>query len=127
MTNRIITRAILDRAIERQGHLCFYCQLPFGTVARTKRGNVTQNAVGDHWIPWAFSGNSSEPNAVAACDICNSYKSSDIYESPERATIEIIAARNRSGVRIDWIPETPVTLDGNQWAIEYGQYLTGQH
>lgn len=123
MSNRNISRNILERAIERQGHLCFYCQLPFGTIARTKRGNVTQNAVADHWIPWAYDANSSETNSVASCQICNAYKSSEIYQFPERATIEIVEARNRARVFVEWIPDTPVSLDGAQWAREYAAFL----
>jgi hypothetical protein len=123
VNNRNISRTILSGVIETQNHLCIYCQLPFGTVCSTKRGDIIQNAVADHWIPWASGAPNIEENCVASCQLCNSIKSSQLFESIDHARVAILAIRFSKRISVRWIPISPVTENPESWSCEYSGYL----
>lgn len=117
---RSMSRTILDRLVEMQEHLCFYCLLPFGTV--TSKG--TQNPVADHFIPWAAGGTSDINNGVASCMTCNSIKSGHIFTDPESARRYIVQRRLSKRIEVYWVPDVPITQDAEAWAKDYGRYLS---
>ena len=123
MAQRNISKNIVMAAVETQNHLCAYCRLPFGTVASTRKGETVQNVIGDHWQPFSYLENSTASNCVASCQICNGLKSSTLFESLEHASVAILAARYRKRISVAFIPETPLTLNPEQWAREYAAYV----
>lgn len=122
---RYFTDAQLDRAIAKQNHECAYCALPFGTIT-SRRGRVEIQVVqGDHVIPWAYGGGTLESNLVAACNICNMFKSSLVFADRESAWRHIARKRVLNRVVIEYVPLVAMTDDPNKWASEYARYLSG--
>ena len=126
MSNRTIYESFLLRAIERQGHQCAYCTLPFGSVVYVPKhhNNLTSAevilvAVADHWIPWAIGGDGREDNCVAACEVCNRLKSDNVYDSLQSASRDILIQKMRRGHKTMFIPQTPSTVSYERWQSEY--------
>lgn len=66
--------------LEEQDNRCLYCGHKFGTlVTRGARVQVWLEVTWDHFIPFAYCGNNRDDNWVAACQLCNSYKSDLIF------------------------------------------------
>ena len=78
-----VQRGILDA----QANRCYYCDRPFGSSV-IRRGRLTiLKAVWDHYIPFAYRGSNPAENFVAACQVCNGFKSSMIFETREEAQL----------------------------------------
>jgi 5-methylcytosine-specific restriction endonuclease McrA len=120
MSNRTIWEETLIRVIERQGHQCAYCTLPFGSVIYIpKQGEIITTAVADHWIPWAQGGGSIEQNCIAACEPCNRLKNDRIYDDLQSASRDILIRKMKHKHVTMFIPETPSTMDYVAWQSEY--------
>jgi hypothetical protein len=121
MNQRKIQEPVMRRVLEKQGHICLYCLLPFGTV--TSRG--THTLVGDPWIAYTTGQTSGEEsNTVAACQICNAFKADHAFDSVEAARRYILARRVSRHVVVYWIPSVSVTEHPQAWAREYALYLS---
>ena len=127
MANRNISRRILDKEIERQNHNCAYCLLPFGSVVTMNRGEVIQNPVADHFVPFAYGGVHTQRNAIAACQICNNIKRDMIFDSVESASRYVLGVRHDSKKKYvtRFIPVTPSSKDPVAWVTEYNAYCWG--
>lgn len=73
--------------LEKQGHVCFYCQKPFGLVYwHPGRKKIMYTTIHfDHFVCWDYSRDTSVGNMVAACSICNLLKGSKMFVSAEDA------------------------------------------
>lgn len=69
--------------LETQGNRCFYCSQPFGEMVWYKRRLVTLTAKYDHVSPFAYDQNNDKANMVAACQLCNGWKSDKIFRTIE--------------------------------------------
>ena len=68
--------------LERQAGRCFYCDRMFGTSI-IRRGRLRVLEVRwDHFVPFSFIQSRSDENFVAACQICNGFKSNLIFDTP---------------------------------------------
>jgi hypothetical protein len=75
------------RILDGQDHRCLYCCRRIGSVVY-KRGEYKGRAFGvrlklvwDHYVPYIYSLDSSDSNFVAACHICNGFKSDLMMDS----------------------------------------------
>lgn len=78
-----VSRKKAKQLAEEQGGRCFWCGNEFGEYI-VKQGIVRRlEVVVDHLVPWAYSLNHGQENFVAACQICNGWKSSLVFASEE--------------------------------------------
>jgi len=61
----------------------------------------------DHVVPFAYSQNNYRHNFVAACHICNSIKSSMMFNTLDEARAYIVATWVVKGIRDD-LPEAEI-------------------
>lgn len=122
---RVYTPAYIYRRVERQGHRCVYCLLPYGTVVRRHGKEVTQKPRGDHFVPWAWNEVTDETNLVAACQICNGIKSSNLFETVDECRRFVMGERWRREYRVLFIPTHPLTESPWAWASEYARWMIG--
>ena len=117
-------KGVIERATEKQGHVCLYCQLPFGTVVSTRTGDKTQTPVADHYVPVAWYNMRSEDNIVAACQICNTLKADILFESVQEAWRYIAQKRVAKRIHVVFLPTVSLTEDAASWANEYSHWLS---
>lgn len=60
-----------------QDHRCAYCERSLTAV------------VWDHFLPWSYSGDSSDENFVAACPDCNAMKGSKVFSNVGEARADL--------------------------------------
>lgn len=123
MGKRTYTSAAIDRQVERQGHHCPYCTLPFGTVI-AYRGETVQTPVGDHFAPYSWHGETRDDNLIASCQVCNSLKSARLFASVEHARRVLLVERMNRHIDTLFLPTTPITQDAEAWSREYARYLS---
>ena len=71
---------------------CFYCGHGFGTVVWDNKKQKARilKINWDHFTPFAYGFNNKSTNFVASCNICNSLKSSKVFNTVEEARKYII-------------------------------------
>jgi 5-methylcytosine-specific restriction endonuclease McrA len=63
-----------------QEYCCIYCQLPFGTTIRSRRGHIVLAVNWEHFLPYGLVGNlGGDENFVASCQVCNSIKRNNVF------------------------------------------------
>lgn len=62
--------------------MCFYCDREFGSVVWVKRER-TLRVHWDHVTPYVHTFDNREVNFVAACQICNGWKSDKVFDTIE--------------------------------------------
>ena len=70
--------------LDRQGYKCYWCDRKFETIYFRYNSIRRLLPNWDHVIPYSYSYSNADENFVAACSICNSFKSSHIFENHER-------------------------------------------
>ena len=103
--------------------MCPYCTLPFETIVQYK-GETVQSPVGDHFVPQSWDRRSLQDNLVVSCQVCNTLKHDNVYESVEQARRDLLVKRMNKRIVTLFIPQTPLTLDPEAWASEYTRYLS---
>ena len=83
--------------LKRQEGRCLYCERMLGTQVVRNSRLVKLKTQWDHVLPYSFSQDNREINFVAACHICNSYKSSRVFQTLEQARIFILDKWDRGG------------------------------
>ncbi len=64
--------------------MCFWCFREIGTtVKHRRRGWITLTKHADHASPYSYSRNNSKSNIVTACNLCNQWKGSRVFESDD--------------------------------------------
>jgi len=84
--------------LENQNYKCIYCQKKFGTLYIKKGKKGITKIHWDHFIPFAYSRNNYAYNFVAACNICNEYKYSLLFQTLEEAQIYLLNKINEEGI-----------------------------
>jgi hypothetical protein len=82
--NRICTTRAMRRGpsakrkrqcLKDQSDRCLYCIRRFGSYVYAGDTEIKLKLAWDHFVPFVFSGDNSDENFVAACHICNGWKS----------------------------------------------------
>src|SRR3990167_11031147 len=71
------------RVLELQENCCFYCGAGFGTRHQRKGRWFTIRVHWDHQVPYSFSQDNRPVNFVAACHVCNLFKSNKVFADVE--------------------------------------------
>lgn len=91
-------KEIQKRLLQEQDGKCFYCDLPYGTpYLRNEKLHLVRVAY-DHFVPYSYSQANSTENWVASCRLCNSIKSSKVFETKQDAKDFIIYRRSQKGI-----------------------------
>src|ERR1044071_4620255 len=69
--------------LEKQGNRCCYCEQEFGRTVYYKRRAHLLRCCWDHREAYAYSFNNRPENFAAACQLCNAWKSSKLFDSDE--------------------------------------------
>ena len=85
--------------LAKQENRCFYCDWEFGSWVAKRSRPVRLRVVWDHWVPYAYLQANPALNFVAACQLCNGLKRSDMFESVEEARRIIGKRRDRYPIR----------------------------
>ena len=81
-----VRRLILDA----QQYKCFYCERKFGEWVKTLHKGLTKLRLHwDHQTPYSYSRDNEINNFVAACHLCNSFKSDRIFQTVQEARIYV--------------------------------------
>ena len=67
-----------------QENKCKYCNHLFGSYVFKNNKVIVLQVVWDHHIPYSYGANNNTENFVAACQICNGFKSNKIFDSLEQ-------------------------------------------
>jgi len=104
-------RAAIRRALEAQGNVCLYCQIPIGTeiLRRSKIVKLKRNF--DHFVPHAFSARNPSSNFVIACHVCNAVKRMSMFATVEEARAYVLPRREELGYEPTWSVLRRVNLD----------------
>jgi len=81
---RTPSKNVKQQILDKQGHKCYWCDRKFGT-AYFRYNSIRKILPNwDHVIPYSYGYSNADENFVAACSICNSFKSSHIFENDQR-------------------------------------------
>ena len=88
------------RILEEQENCCFYCGLSFDDHNYRHGLPVKLKLNWDHQLPYSYSQNNKIANFVAACHICNKYKSDKVFQTMEEAQVYLQSKRKSKGFEI---------------------------
>lgn len=89
-----------ERVLSEQDGRCLYCLKRLGSLGKRKDKRIALKLNWDHQIPIAYAYDNSGKNFCAACHVCNSLKSSMIFNSLDEARVYLLEARKEKGY--DW-------------------------
>lgn len=72
-----------------QNDCCAYCDRAFGSTVAYKSKTTRLRPHWDHLVPYSFQQNNADDNFVAACHVCNSRKSSLIFQTMDEARVHL--------------------------------------
>jgi hypothetical protein len=75
--------------LEKQANRCYYCEQEFGRAVYYKKRVHTLQYHWDHREAYAYSFNNRPENFVAACQFCNGWKSSKLFDSDEEIKLYV--------------------------------------
>ena len=75
---------IQEQILDQQGSKCYWCYREFDTLYFRYDSISILSINWDHVIPYAYSYSNADENFVAACSVCNSFKSSKNFENDEK-------------------------------------------
>jgi len=81
--NNLMSRKYIAKLIENQLNRCYWCNRLFGTWIRKNNKFIELKAVIDHKMPCAYFQDDSPSNLVAACQVCNLFKTGKIKTEEE--------------------------------------------
>jgi len=82
-------KAIRDRILMEQDNSCLYCDRSFGSSVMTAKGLRKIYTHWDHGVPFKYLQGNPDNNWVAACMICNAFKSSFVFRTVEEVKIYV--------------------------------------
>jgi 5-methylcytosine-specific restriction endonuclease McrA len=103
--------AAVRRALELQGNICLYCQIPIGTEILRRERLVRLRRHFDHFVPHAYSARNGASDFVIACHVCNTIKHSNMFATVEEARAYILPKREARGYEPVWSVLRRVNLD----------------
>lgn len=75
--------------LAKQGNCCLYCERPFGSSVFYKGKPRKVVLVWDHLVPFAYAADNKDSNFVAACSLCNGFKSDKVFQTLEEARVYV--------------------------------------
>lgn len=78
-----------SKILESQGHRCLYCDRRLGSTAWYKGKEIILRLHWDHVIPYEYGQSNELSNFVAACHVCNHWKSDFVFNSLEEIQIHV--------------------------------------
>ena len=72
-----------------QDYRCLYCEQSFGGIVWLRGKQITLRVNWDHQVPFSFGHDNREENFAAACQVCNAWKSSLIFQSVDEVKIYV--------------------------------------
>jgi hypothetical protein len=110
-----------------QDNRCLYCGQEFGTLV-IRRGNDWNwlHVTWDHFVPYTYSERNEDENWVAACQLCNGYKSSLVFADVLEVRTYILnkAIKNRHDPLPFWytpptvVAEIEIEVEAEVWLAE---------
>lgn len=103
-------KAEQEALLTAQGYRCLYCDKRLGSTAWYKGKRVVLKLHWDHVIPYEYGQNNDVSNFVAACHVCNHWKSDFVFNSLEEIQVyvgekwqraETNVGKNLPGMRYD--------------------------
>jgi hypothetical protein len=83
--------AVQVEVLIAQDNRCLYCGHRFGDLVIRRRDDWQWLELNwDHFVPFAYSNRNLDDNWVAACHLCNSYKSSLFFPDVQSARLHIL-------------------------------------
>lgn len=76
-----------NKQLEEQDYRCFYCGRSIGSFVFRGDKAIMLRIHWDHLVPYALTQNNNNSNFVAACHICNLFKSSHVFQTVEEAQV----------------------------------------
>ena len=73
-----------EQILDRQGYKCYWCDRKFETIYFRYNSIRRLLPNWDHVIPYSYNYSNADENFVAACSICNSFKSSHIFKNDQQ-------------------------------------------
>ena len=73
--------------LEAQGGCCAYCDRRFGTAIEFRGRLRFLRVCWDHLVPYSYSHNNLGDNFVAACQMCNGWKSNLMFQTMDDARV----------------------------------------
>ena len=86
---KYLAKKTKDSIIENQQFCCFYCGHYFDIVVRYNNKLVTLVPHFDHIVPFSYDQNNNVSNLIAACNLCNLWKSNRIFSNLEDIQIYV--------------------------------------
>lgn len=74
-----------EQILHVQNDCCLYCCRKFGSTLEVFGKTVFVSIRWDHWVPIAYRTDNRFKNFVAACQKCNAWKGSKVFETLEEA------------------------------------------
>ena len=97
------TREMQKLILKIQQGCCFYCDRMFNSTVIVHHRKRKLKLCWDHLVPFAYSQNNNTENFVAACHLCNSWKSDRVFQTIEEA--KVFLALKWASVRPDLYEE----------------------
>jgi len=98
---RLPPKAERDVQLLDQNWACFYCGASFGSrIRRSTPGgerHILVRLEWDHLVPYSYSQDNRMRNFVAACSVCNRFKSNFCFSTVDEARIRLREMRARKG------------------------------
>lgn len=83
------------KILRRQDDRCLYCERRFGSQTWYKGKLIILRVNYDHVLPFEYGRDNSLGNFVAACHVCNNWKSSKIFTYLEEIQVYVAAKWER--------------------------------
>jgi hypothetical protein len=77
--------------LKMQENRCIYCERQFGSRVYRKMRLVRLRICWDHFVPYALMQDNRAVNFVAACHLCNSWKSDKVFQTLTDARLYLYA------------------------------------
>lgn len=101
----------LRRALERQGNICLYCQIPIGTEILRGSRIVRLRRNFDHFVPHSYISRNPDADFVIACHVCNYVKCNNMFTTIDEARAYVLPKREQLGYELAWSVLRRVNLD----------------
>jgi len=99
-----------EQILREQNFRCFYCDRRIGSSVWYKGHQITLRVHFDHVLPYSYSYNNDASNFVAACHVCNNWKSRMVFNSLEE--IQVYVTEKWQRVETDVGKNLPGMRDG---------------
>ena len=95
-TRKTPSKKIKKQILDHQDEKCFWCERDFGIIYFRYNSIKKLLPNWDHLIPYSYSYSNADENFVASCSICNSFKSSKVFENINECKIYLNKRWNKN-------------------------------